>query len=92
MDFHKFYALCNQQPVKTDFLIETHKVCLPLLKMARPGLQATTFHGLPIPSKISSAFNTAKRHSLSIPALTQSIYFFNKEAVIRTLKSRDANP
>lgn len=70
MDVHKFY-----RPVKTDFFIAIWKVCLALLKMAKPELQATTFHGLPIPSKTSSASNTVKRHSLSIPACTQSIYF-----------------
>lgn len=60
MDSHKFHTLCHQQQVKTNFLIETYKVCLALLKIARPSLQAATSHGLPIPSKISSAFNTVK--------------------------------
>lgn len=26
MHFHKFYTLCNQQPVKTDFLIDTQNL------------------------------------------------------------------
>lgn len=26
MHFHKFYELCNQQPVKTDFLIDTQNL------------------------------------------------------------------
>lgn len=54
------FPYCHQPPVKTDFLIETHEVCLAFLKMVRPSLQAAPFHRLPIASKRSSAFNTVK--------------------------------
>lgn len=85
MDVHKFY-----RPVKADFFVAICKVCLALLKMAQPEFQATTLHGLPIPSKTSSASNTVKRHSLSIPALSQYIFLI-KEAIIKTVKFHDAN-
>lgn len=65
---------------------------LSFIKNGKAWTPSYYFHGLPIPSKTSSTSNTVKRHSLSIPTRTQSIYFFKKEAVIKTVKSHDANP
>lgn len=63
-------------------------VCLVFLKMVRPGLQASVFHGLYMPSKAGFAFNTAKE-TLLLPLVNIS---FNKEAAIRAVKSHDARP
>lgn len=67
-------------------------VCLVFLRMVRPGLQASVFHGLYMPSKAGFAFNTAKE-TLLLPFPPPLVNIsFNKEAAIRAIKSHDARP
>jgi hypothetical protein len=65
MEFHKFYTIA-QPGTNQNWLFKRQRVCTALLKMGRPSLWASVFHGLPKPSKTSSTFNTVKETLLLV--------------------------